>query len=121
MVKLRDALIETRTVEVQTKPELWAYVCDGCGALFRPQQEGEHCKMWGRFKDLSTTAQGYMSSNFYARVCSFDCVAALYSGGWEKLAQFRPYAEVGARLAYAEAKITPVNYEADLVEQWEEQ
>jgi len=120
MVKLRDAVTETRSVEVVVKTALWAFRCDHCGALFRPVQEGEHCKIYGKFTGAATSAQGYMNNNFYARICSFSCAHQLMQGAWADMDAFAPYAEAGATLAYAEAKIVPVLMEDDLVNIWEQ-
>lgn len=120
MVKLRDAVSETRSVEVVIKKELWAFRCDHCGTLFRPVQEGEHCKVYGRFTGAATSAQGYMNNNFFARICSFACAHKLMQGAWKEMEAFTPYAEAGATLAYAEAKMVPVLKEDELVSIWEQ-
>jgi len=108
MVKLRDAVTETRSMEIQIKPALWAFVCDCCGRQFMPAdkaQNADNCKMWGKFTGASTTAQGYMNNHFYARICSFECAGKLMNGGWKELEEFEPYVAQGATLAFVEVKM----------------
>ena len=121
-VKLRDAVTETRSVEIQVKPELWAYRCDCCGKLFTtadPSGSSDNCKMSGKFKGASISAQGYMNNNFYARICSFACADNLMNEGWKELEEFQPYVSAGATLVVADVKMTTILEEDDLIEIWE--
>ncbi len=124
-IQLRPAIVAQRTIEVETKPALWADKCDVCGAVFRM---GEFCGeqhrglLRGTFDRCAEDENGRGLNNmFEATVCSFACAHKIFAEGtWRALVKYAPFVKACAELARVELCLTqPMLTEAEIAEAWE--
>jgi len=125
-MKLRSAVMGSRTVDYERKPALYASECAGCGCLYQMRQWNPNDRdlgtMRGTFEcrtvcDENGRGRGNM---FHADVCSFACADMVMKGGWKKIERYRPFADANAILVRVELQVTAlVVKQPELEAEWE--
>jgi hypothetical protein len=124
-IELRKAIRKRKSFTVEVKSQLHADKCDGCGKVFEMEEycnDKDLASLRGTFDKGAADKDGRGLGNmFFATACSFACAHEVFTGGWKKMKQYKPFKKVGAILARGELTITPyVKNEDELVEEWDD-
>jgi hypothetical protein len=100
--KLKEA-VHTRTlVKIEVKPALYADKCDCCGKLFTLDKYCNDKLSPGDMQGTFDQCSGSKGNMFFATVCSMDCAAKIFNGGWKDMRGYKSYAKEGATLVRIE-------------------
>ena len=124
-IELRKAVTKRKRFTVEVKPRLCAEQCNGCGRVFGMDEycnDKDLAHFRGTFDKCAADENGRGLGNmFFATACSFACAHKIFTGGWKKMKEYKPYKKIGAILARGELKITPyIKDEDEIVEEWDD-
>lgn len=124
MIKLENAVMVEKIMTVESRPALYASKCSSCGKIFRMLEWcNERCRgvIDGTFDEGAVdpeTGKG-MGNIFTVEVCSFACAHEIFTGGWRRIQEYKPFADADIALARAELTITfKVDDEAAIRAKW---
>jgi len=130
-IQLEKEVRKRKTVDLRVRPALHAFKCDGCGKVFEMDRWNPNDQELGVLHATFETAGVHvvdengrgLGNMFRAHVCSFQCAHDIFTGGWKKMPDYKPFVENALgrvfTLARAELRITSlVRNEAEIRAEW---
>ncbi len=125
--KLKFGKEPSKSFRVVVKDALMARQCASCGSFFQ-MQGGE--RDFGTWNARMSGCPGRLGNIFLLCCCSFKCAHNLEEGGWAEPVvddsdysfvkdEARQYAEAGCTTVHVEFAISEIQYEDDLIKEWE--